>query len=453
MTALAPDPVEHRSAARTLRGWAELAHAVDRSGEPEWLGALRRSAIERFASTGLPASNDEEWRFTSLAALAAMSFELRAPAPTPTAAMLEPFQVGQGADSPLLAVVNGQVDRGLSRLRNLPAGLTFGSLADAIATGNPLVERHLARHASIERSSFNAVNAALFRDGAFVHIARGTIVPKPLHVILATTNAAAPSIVAPRTLVIVEAGAEATVIESFVPAGPIDGNRPHLTTTCADIVLEKSARLEHIRLQRESAAAYHVGFTAVEQARDSHYRSFTLALGSKLSRHDLQVRLSGTNVETLLYGLYLARGEQLVDNHTAIFHDQPDCRSWEVYKGVLAEHARGVFNGKVIVQPVAQKTDAKQTNRNLLLGDDAKVNTKPQLEIFADDVKCTHGATVGKLDELQRFYLQTRGIAGREAQVLLITAFVAEVLAEIREPHIRESLESLVHAEMDALIG
>ena len=453
MTALAPDAAGRRTSARTLRGWGELAQAVDYREEPEWLNALRRSAIDRFTSVGLPASNDEEWRFTSLAALAAISFGPRPAAPAPVAAMPEPFRLGQGAAWPLLAVVNGQVDRGLSRIDHLPPGVTFGSLADAVASGNPLVERHLARYASIDGSPFNAVNAALFRDGAFVHVGRGVTLPEPLHVMLATTAAAVPSIVAPRTLIVIEAGADATVIESFVPAGAHKVGQPHLTATCAEVVLEQSARLEHVRLQRESAAAFHVGFTAVEQARDSHYRSFALALGSKLSRHDLQARLSGTNVETLLYGLYLARGEQLVDNHTAIFHDQPDCRSWEVYKGVLAERARGVFNGKVIVQPAAQKTDAKQTNRNLLLGDEAKVNTKPQLEIFADDVKCTHGATVGKLDAMQRFYLQTRGIAGREAEVLLITAFVAEVLAEVREPRIRETLQSLAYAEMDALIG
>ena len=220
-----------------------------------------------------------------------------------------------------------------------------------------------------------------------------------------------------------------------------------------EIVVGDGARLEHIRVQNESRDAWHLGFTGVTQERDSHYRACTLDLGGKLSRHNLHARLGGTNVETLLYGLYLARGEQLVDNHTAIFHDHPNCNSWEVYKGVLAEKAHGVFNGKVFVKPEAQKTDAKQTNRNLLLSDTARIDTKPQLEIFADDVKCTHGATVGKLNEQQRFYLRTRGIAGREAEVMLITAFVSEVLSEILQPQARESIAALVAAEMDALIG
>lgn len=457
MTSLAPDLVKSRAGGRMLRGFEDLAAAVaDGAGDPAWLAELRRAALARFAEVGLPGSKDEEWRFTPLQALASVQFGARRPSSALGAADLEPLLLGVPG-WPLLVVVDGEVDRRLSRVGTLPPGVTFGSLADAIAIGHPLVELHLAHHAPIDASAFTAISAALVRDGTLVHVGAGVALPQPLHVLSVTTDGAAESIIAPRTLVVLDRGAEATVIESFVTLGsPSFGRgvpRPYLTDACAEIVLGENARLEHIRLQRETLTAYHVGFTAVDQARGSHYRSFALALGARLSRHDLRARLGGSNVETLLYGLYLARGEQLVDNHTVIFHDRPDCRSWEVYKGVLAERARGVFNGKVIVQPAAQKTDAKQTNRNLLLGDEAKVNTKPQLEIFADDVRCTHGATVGKLDEQQRYYLRTRGIAGRAAEVLLITAFIAEVLAEIIQPQVREALEALVYAEMDALIG
>ena len=215
----------------------------------------------------------------------------------------------------------------------------------------------------------------------------------------------------------------------------------------------ENAWLEHVRVQREGAKAWHIGLSRVDQQRDSHYRSFTLNMGGRLARHDLQTKLNAPNIETLLYGLYLTRGDQLVDNHTAIYHDHPNCNSWEVYKGVLAEKSRAVFNGKVYVQPEAQKTDAKQTNRNLLLSDDARVNTKPQLEIFADDVKCTHGATIGRLDEQQRYYLSTRGIGGRTAQALLIWAFAAEVLAEITVEPVRTVLEGVVRRQLEALIG
>ena len=454
MTSLAADVVTSRAGSRTLRGFAELATVVaDAAGDPAWLADLRRAAVARFADVGLPGSKDEEWRFTPLQGLAALQFNAPGPAVPVGAVDLAPFLLGMPG-WPLLVVVDGCVDRRLSRIGTLPPGATFGSLADAIAIGHPLVERHLGHHAPVDASAFTAVNAALVRDGAFVHVGAGVALQEPLHVLYVATDGAAGSIVAPRMLTVLDRDAQATVIETFVDLGHARGTpRPQLTDVCAEIVLGESARLEHTRLQRESLATYHVGFTAVDQARASHYRSFALALGGRLSRHNLHARLGGANIETLLYGLYVARGEQLVDSHTAIFHDHPDCRSWEVYKGVLAERARGVFNGKVIVRPEAQRTDAKQTNRNLLLGDEAKIDTKPQLEIFADDVKCTHGATVGKLDDQQRYYMRSRGIAGRAVEVLLITAFVAEVVAEITQPQVREAVEALVYAEMNALIA
>ncbi len=439
-------PVRPRVPARTLRGFPALVEAATRPADPAWLAALRQQGALRFAEVGLPGSKDEEWRFTSLHALAAAEFE----APAPRSVRLHrdavtPYLLGH--DWPVLVVVDGRV---VPELSTAPTGaMTVRSLAAAIAAGHPAVERHLAHHATIDATPFTAANAALLGDGAVIEIAPGASVDTPVHILHLTTAAAAQTIVSPRILIVAGAASHATVIESYASLG--DG--ASLTNAVVEVVLESGARLEHVRVQRESPAAWHVGFTAVEQARDSHYRSFTLALGGALSRHDLHARLSAPDVETLLYGLYLGRGEQLVDNHTTIFHDQPDCRSWEVYKGVLTGASHGVFNGKVIVQPIAQRTDAKQTNRNLLLSDHAKVDTKPQLEIFADDVKCTHGATVGRLDAQQRYYLQTRGIAGRSAEVLLITAFVAEVLIEIAHPGIRAALEQLVSVEMDALIG
>jgi Fe-S cluster assembly protein SufD len=211
--------------------------------------------------------------------------------------------------------------------------------------------------------------------------------------------------------------------------------------------------LEHTRIQRESERAYHVGLTHVDQQRDSHYRSFTMAMGGALARHNLHVRLNDENIETLMYGLYLTRGEQVVDNHTAILHEQPNCRSWEVYKGVLDGRSRAVFNGKVFVRPEAQKTDAKQTNRNLLLSDLAKVNTKPQLEIFADDVKCTHGATVGRLDDVALFYARSRGVPQEAAERLLTYAFAAEVIEEVALEPVRNELDRLVLERLEGQRG
>ncbi len=455
MTTVAPGPIAKRSGMRTLQGFAELAADAANRSDPAWLGRTRTAAAARFAETGLPGSRDEEWRFTSLQSLAAHRFELRR-TPSPVAAGdIAPHVAGFGG-GPLLVVVDGIADANLSRIGTLPSGVRFGSIAAEIAAGNPLIEKQLAHTVSLDATPFAAANAALFVDGAFLHVPAGVSTDALFHVLHVATDAAANSVVSPRSLFVVERGGVARVVESFVALKSVqhDGTTAaYFRNAVCEVVMAEGARLEHLRLQRESHAAWHVGFTGVEQQRDSHYRSFTLDLGGRLSRQNLHARLGGVNVETLLYGLYLARGEQLVDNHTAIFHDQPDCRSWEVYKGVLAERAHGVFNGKVIVQPVAQKTDAKQTNRNLLLSDTARIDTKPQLEIFADDVKCTHGATVGKLNEQQRFYLRTRGIAGREAEQMLIAAFVSEVLAEITEPTAREHLQALVHAEMSALIG
>lgn len=396
----------------------------------------------------IPTSKDEEWRFTPLGGLSQVRFEAPAAPGSVSAAELAPYRLGDAA-WPTVVVVDGRVDATLSHLPALPGGARLLSLTRALAEGDATVEAHLQKHVRPDATPFTTLNASLFVDGVVLHVPAGVALPHPVHVIHVATAAASGSTVAPRTLVQVERGASAAIIESFVALG----GSGYFTDPCAELVLAENARLEHVRVQREATDAWHIGFTQVDQQRDSHYRSFTLNLGGRLARHNLHAKLNAPNIETLLYGLYLTSGEQVVDNHTAIFHDQPNCNSWEVYKGVLADRSRAVFNGKVFVQPEAQKTDAKQTNRNLLLSDQAKVDTKPQLEIFADDVKCTHGATVGRLDELQRYYLQTRGIAGKTAQALLIWAFAAEVMAEITIDPVREALETLVRARLDEMIG
>jgi Fe-S cluster assembly protein SufD len=277
-----------------------------------------------------------------------------------------------------------------------------------------------------------------------VRLGAGREISKPIHLLFAATADAEGLAIQPRTLVIVEAGARAQLVESYVGLGAAAS----FTNAVTRVMVGPGAWVEHSRIQRESETACHVGLTEVAQERDSHYRSFTLAMGGRVARHDLRARLNDANVETLLYGLYLGRDEQLVDNHTAIFHDHPNCRSWEVYKGILDGASHGVFNGKVLVRPEAQKTDAKQTNRNLLLSDQAKVDTKPQLEIFADDVRCTHGATVGRLDDMAYFYLQSRGLPRADAQRMLTYAFAAEVVDEVAVPEVRAALDRLVHARL-----
>jgi Fe-S cluster assembly protein SufD len=307
-----------------------------------------------------------------------------------------------------------------------------------------VVEAHLSRYARPDVSAFAALNTAFMRDGGFVHVPAGVVLEQPIHLLFVSTPGSSGA-AHPRNLIVVERGARASIVESYVG---LEGAGAYLTNAVTEVFSGEDAWTEHTRLQRESEQGYHIGLTHVAQARGSHYRSFTLAVGAAISRHNLHVQLTAPGIETLMYGLYLARGEQVVDNHTAIFHDHPNCNSWEVYKGILEGRARAVFNGKVLVKPEAQKTDAKQTNRNLLLSPDAKVDTKPQLEIFADDVKCTLGATVGFLDPGAQFYLRSRGIPPDAARRLLTYAFAAEVVNEVALEPVRTELDRLVRARL-----
>jgi Fe-S cluster assembly protein SufD len=409
---------------------------------PEWLDALRRSAAERFSAVGFPTSRDEEWRFTPVTPIAKTSWRENTVSVRVTLEELDPYLFGH-PEWTRVVFVNGIYSPDLSSDGNLPDEVKVVSLAEAILEG--VATDELGRHAPIESSPFTALNTGRFRDGAFIQVPAQQELEQPIHLLFVATEEAGGSVIQPRNLLIVGQNSRASFIESYVA---LESAQPHWTNTVTEVVAESNCWVEHTRIQREGERAYHVGGTYISQQRDSHYRSFSLAMGGALARHNLQTRLNDENVEALLYGLYLSRGNQLVDNHTAIYHDQPNCRSWEVYKGILEDHSRAVFNGKVFVQPEAQKTDAKQTNRNLLLSDRARVDTKPQLEIFADDVKCTHGATVGRLDDIALFYARSRGVPAEEAQRLLTYAFAAEVIAEVAIEPVRAELERLVRQRL-----
>ncbi len=423
------------------------AFAANGGGEgPAWLPELRRTAIDEFVRAGFPTSKDEEWRFTPVAPIAQAKFRPAAAAAVNREA-LAPFLFGH-PEWPQLVFVNGKFATELSVIPTLPGGVRLGNLTAALRTEPALLERHLSRHARPETTPFTALNTAFMRDGALVYVPAGVSLEQPIHLVFVTSPDAAGSVAHPRNLIVVEREARASVVESYVTLA--EGST-YFTNAVTEVSSGEGAWTEHTRIQRESERAYHVGLTQVDQARDSHYRSFTLAMGSAISRHNLHVKLNAPNIETLMYGLYLTHGEQVVDNHTAIFHDHPNCNSWEVYKGVLEERSRAVFNGKVFVKPEAQKTDAKQTNRNLLLSDGAKVDTKPQLEIFADDVKCTHGATVGYLDQTALFYLTSRGIPAPVAKKILTYAFAAEVVDEVALEPVRQELDRLLLASLGHL--
>jgi Fe-S cluster assembly protein SufD len=408
---------------------------------PDWLEAARRNAMDRFTRTGFPSPREEEWRFTPVTPIAQGTWRLPNGVPgIVSRSDVARFIFGH-AEWTTLVFVNGALSESLSAMGPLPAGVRVGSLGEALRDDDGLLERHLTRHAPVEGSPFTALNTAFVREGGLVHVPADVDLARPVHLVFLTTPDAAGTVIHPRNLIVVEGGARASVIESYVT---LAAGHSYWSNVVTEVAVAEGAWLEHTRIQRESERAHHIGLTHVDQQRDSHYRSFSLAMGGALARHNLHVRLNDENIETLMYGLYLTRGEQVVDNHTAIYHDHPNCRSWEVYKGVLDDRSRAVFNGKVFVQPEAQKTDAKQTNRNLLRSDHARVDTKPQLEIFADDVKCTHGATVGRLDDVARFYARSRGIPADAAERLLTYAFAAEVIEEVALEPVRRELDRLV---------
>ncbi len=395
------------------------------------LGALRRRAMHLFAKTGFPTTRDEEWLFTDVRPIASRRFLPAGDAGTAPARLPD-----RGAWLSLvphrIVFLNGRYLPELSS-RVFPAGVRVASLCTAgIPAGLPL-----GAAADCGATPFVALNTALFADGALVETDARTAVEGPVHVIFAT-DSASPVAVHPRLLVRAGEASQLTLVESHIGTGSYFAN------AVAEIDLADGAVVEHVRLQDESPDAFHVAFTAVRQARGADYASHAIALGASLSRHDLAVLLDGEGASCVANGLYLADGARHVDNHTSIDHARPRCSSLELYKGILGGRASGVFNGRIGVRKDAQKTDARQTNRNLLLSEDAVINTKPQLEINADDVKCSHGATIGQLDDSALFYLRSRGLAEEDARGLLIGGFAGEIPARIRSAPLRKGLSAVL---------
>jgi Fe-S cluster assembly protein SufD len=421
-----------------LRGFERIASNGGASA-PEWARSLRLSAITRFEALGFPTTKNEDWHFTSVAPIAEREFDLLAPPKRGVKAVqLAPFTFG-AADWHTLVFVNGRYDAALSSATGLPDGVTLVPLKRAYDELPLLVEQYLGKVAAYEGQTFTALNTAFLDDGAVLHVAREVEVSRPIHLLFVTdASDTAGGTSQPHNLIVLDRFAKATVIESYAGIG--DGT--YFTNVVTEAVVGDGATLTHLKLQRESAKAYHVGTVDVRQARDSHLVSFSFATGGALSRTNIYTELRGDGCGATLNGLYLGDGEQHIDHQTRIEHVEPNCYSREHYKGILDGSAHGVFNGKVFVHPAAQKTDGKQTNNTLLLSEKAQIDTKPQLEIFADDVKCTHGATVGRLDETSLFYMKSRGINARSARELLTYAFAADVLETIEQPEVREELEA-----------
>ena len=405
---------------------------------PEGVRSLRLSGITRFETLGFPTTRNEDWHFTSVSPIAEGSFApLDAPVTAVTPAHLAPFSFA-ASDWHTLVFVNGRFSAALSGGGALPDGVRVLPLAQAWDELSMLVEQHLGRIASFDVHTFTALNTAFINDGAVVHVAADVEVARPIHLLFVNDGSVAPGVAHPRNLIVLDRHAKATVVESY--AGLAGGG--YFTNAVTEASIGDGATLTHLKLQRESAHAFHVGTLDVRQARDSHLFSFSFASGAALSRTNIYTELRGEGCGATLNGLYLGDGDQHIDHQTRIEHVEPNCYSRELYKGILDGAAHGVFNGKVYVHPEAQKTDGKQTNNTLLLSEKAQIDTKPQLEIFADDVKCTHGATVGRLDETSLFYMKSRGLNARTARELLTYAFAADVLETIELAEVREGLES-----------
>jgi len=414
-------------------------------GEPAWLPELRERAISRFAELGFPTARrgNEPWKYTNVAPIAEGGFAYSAgPPPAVT-----PDEVRSGIvwDDGWhnVVFVNGRYSPALSSAA--PAsGARIASLAEAVRADAPLVQRHLARYADFGDSGFTALNTAFLSDGAFVHLPEGIELRTPVHLVFVSTSDVRPTVSHPRALIVAGANSAATVIESYIGLGAAR----YLTNAVTEIALEDGAQLDHYKLMLESGDAFHVASTRVEQARDSTYSSLSYSMGALIGRNDLRVVLDGPGGSSRLNGLYVTAGRQHLDNYINIDHAKPHCTSRLYYKGILDGESRAVFGGTVLVRPGAVKTDAYQEDKNLLLSEKAEVDSKPSLEIYADDVKCGHGATAGTVTEDAIFYMRSRGLDLEQASALLIQGFASEITDRVRNAPLRAHLERLTLAAL-----
>ncbi len=411
-----------------------------------WLRRLREDAFARFCETGFPTTRDEDWRFTNVAAIARTAFR-PAGAAKLTATEVAQYAV-QGAAATLV-FVNGRYAAELSQTANLPKGVTVASLREQIEQHPETLEKHLGRYADIQRDSFCALNAAFMSDGAYVHVARGVALDGPVALLYLTTAEEGATMTQPRNLIVAEDQSQVAVVEDYASVG---GESVAFSNAVTELVAGESAVAEHFLIEREHTKAFNVQTLRIQQARSANVSSHSVLLGGALVRNNVHPVLAGEGGECLINGLFIGTGRQHLDNFMHVEHASPHCGSRQFYNGILDGQAHGVFHGRIVVHPEAQKTDAKQTNRNLLLSDDAQIDTKPQLEIYADDVKCTHGATIGQIEENALFYLQSRGISEAEARKLLLMAFADECVERMQSGAAREHAKKLVGQQL-VLLG
>jgi Fe-S cluster assembly protein SufD len=415
--------------------------------QPKWLAPVRKAGIASFAEQGFPTLADEDWRFTNVAPVTKLNLQPAAPAVVNGA---EGKVIDNSAFAKLaghrLVFVNGYFSAKLSNIKPVAGGVRIENLSAALTKDAALIEKHLGKYAHTQKNSFAALNQALFSDGAFIYVPAGVEVAEPVQLIYISSAKNSGDAISPRNLIIAEANSKLIVVESYLSTG----NVAYLTNAVTELVAGDNAKVEHVKLQDEAKNAFHIATIAGEFGRTSNVNVHSFALGAKLSRTNIRTKLAGEGLECILNGLYLTREEQLADHHMIVEHAQPHCASHEYFNGILDDKSKGVFHGRILVQEIAQKTDAKQTNKNLLLSDDATADTKPQLEIYADDVKCTHGATIGQLSDESIFYLRSRGMSTETAKRMLIHAFAGEIIERIQCGPAREVIDKLVWDRLEA---
>ncbi len=420
-----------------LEAWDEQQAQLPGRDLP-WLRALRQTALDRFAERGFPGARDEAWKYTRLDSLSRHFYPPARQSGQVSASQIAELEL-TGVENYRLVFVDGYYQPTLSRLPENMPGVRVGSLGQALDEHPQELETHLGRCADLENDSLAALNTALFKDGAYLRLESEVVLETPVH-LLFVQSGEVETLVSPRCLIVMEAGSRGMVVEHYLGLG----GQGVFSNGVTEIMVGENSHLIHYNVQEQGEKSSHLAGMYIRQAGGSRFDAQHLALGARLSRQTTQVSLEAEQAACALNGLYLLGGRQHADQHTRIEHRSPHCRSEEFYKGVLDDYARGVFTGRVVVSPDAQHSDARQTNHNLLLSGNAEADARPQLEIHADDVQCSHGATVGQLDETALFYLRSRGISEELARGLLIHAFASEVLAKVEWPALRLALEQQV---------
>ena len=400
---------------------------------------LRKEAIAKFSELNFPTTHDEDWKYTNIAPLLKYNFKPASSEHKIPLSKIEPF-LFEGMKGSRLVFINGRYSKELSVLTDLQEGIVIGNIDDELRNNSEILYNHFSKYANYNEQIFTALSTAFTKDGAYIYIPDGKIVEDPVHILFITDSGKENILTQPRNLIIAGKNTQASIIEHYVTTG----EDVYFTNSITEIFTDENAVIDHIKLQEESKKAFHISRSEVRQEKSSNFISHSISIGGEISRNDVRSIFNSEGSECTLNGLYLLSGTQLYDAHTMIDHAKPYCNSHEHYKGILDDKSRGVFNGKVMVRPDAQKTNAFQENNNIILSNEALVNTKPQLEIFADDVKCSHGATIGQLDQDAMFYLKSRGIGDEKSKIILLHAFASDIVKTIKVKEVKNYMEEIL---------